>query len=79
MMARHMAAELSRKGSETIILLLHPGEVKTDMANVNLGWEVHGQISPEESVSACLKTIESKGLTDSGSFWTFENKVGQEI
>jgi len=34
-MARHMAAELKRKGSGTTILLLHPGEVETDMASAS--------------------------------------------
>lgn len=73
--ARHMAAELKRKGSETIILLLHPGEVKTDMAsNTNVSWEVVGQMTPQESVSACIETIEGKGREDSGTFWTWENK-----
>ncbi|KAK6396146.1 hypothetical protein LTR65_010256 [Meristemomyces frigidus] len=74
-MARHLAAELKRKGDSTTVLLLHPGEVKTDMANVDVAWEVEGQMTPEESVSACVKTIESKGPGDSGTFWTWENKV----
>lgn len=72
---RHMASELKRKGDQTIILALHPGEVTTDMANVQLGWEVEGQISPKESVSKCIKVIESKGIDDSGTFWTWENQV----
>lgn len=78
-MARHMAAELKRKKSETVILLLHPGEVMTDMANVDLGWEVEGQMTPAESVSACLKTIETKGLDESGTFWTWDNKVSPTV
>lgn len=74
-MARHMAAELKRKGDDTTVLLLHPGEVKTDMANIDVAWEVAGQMQPEESVAACIQTIESKGPGDSGTFWTWENKV----
>ncbi|KAK4953208.1 hypothetical protein LTR10_008914 [Elasticomyces elasticus] len=75
MMARHMAAELKRKGSSTTILLLHPGEVKTDMAKIEgLDWEVEGQMEPQESVTACVSTIESKRLDDSGTFWTWHNK-----
>ncbi|KAK4508607.1 hypothetical protein PRZ48_002346 [Zasmidium cellare] len=73
-MLRHMAAELKRKGSNTTILALHPGEVKTDMANIDLGWDVEGQLTPTESVSACLKVIESKNANDSGTFWTWENE-----
>ncbi|MCJ1301240.1 hypothetical protein MMC08_004039 [Hypocenomyce scalaris] len=71
---RHMAAELKRQGSETIILAMHPGEVATDMADVELDWEVEGIISPEESVSAMLKVIVSKTVEHSGTFWTWEGK-----
>lgn len=71
---RHMAAELKRKDDDTIILALHPGEVATDMANIEVGWEVEGIITPEESVTAMIKVIESKGIQHSGTFWTWENK-----
>lgn len=74
-MLRHMAAELKRKRSETTIVALHPGEVKTDMANVELGWEVEGQMTPAESVESCISVIESKTPAESGTFWTWENKV----
>ena len=74
-MLRHMAAELKRKGEKTIILALHPGEVSTDMANIDVGWEVEGQLTPAESVEACIKVIETKGPEHSGTFWTWENKV----
>lgn len=47
----------------------------SDMANVDLGWEVDGQMQPVESVSAMLKVIPSKTIEDSGTFWTWENKV----
>ncbi|KAF2171944.1 hypothetical protein M409DRAFT_18175 [Zasmidium cellare ATCC 36951] len=74
-MLRHMAAELKRKGRDTTIIALHPGEVKTDMANIDVGWDVEGQMTPAESVSACIKVIESKNANDSGTFWTWENKA----
>jgi NAD(P)-dependent dehydrogenase (short-subunit alcohol dehydrogenase family) len=94
---RHMAAELKRKGDDTILLAIHPGEVATyvhvlemegfqlhmltdsdrDMANIDLGWEVDGIMTAQESVSAMIKVIESKGIEDSGTFWTWENKVCQ--
>ena len=45
------------------------------MANIDLGWEVEGQMTPEESVSAVLKVIPTKTLEDSGTFWTWEDKV----
>ena len=77
MSLRHMAAELKRegKGNETVIIAIHPGEVTTDMANIDVSWDVEGQITAQESVTACIKVIESKGKDDSGTFWTWENKV----
>jgi len=45
------------------------------MANIDLGWEVDGIMTPQESVSAMIKVIESKGIQHSGTFWTWENKV----
>lgn len=32
-------------------------------------------MTPQESVSALIKVIESKGVQHSGTFWTWENKV----
>jgi NAD(P)-dependent dehydrogenase (short-subunit alcohol dehydrogenase family) len=78
MMVRHLAAELKRKDDDTIILAMHPGEVATDMANVQLPWEVQGIISPEESVAKMIEVIKSKGIQHSGTFWTYENKVSQD-
>ncbi|KAK5112019.1 hypothetical protein LTR62_004553 [Meristemomyces frigidus] len=75
-MARHMAEELKRKKSPTIILMLHPGEVDTDMGKIDdLPWEIEGgQMTAEESVRACVKTIVSKGPQDSGTFWKWNNQ-----
>jgi NAD(P)-dependent dehydrogenase (short-subunit alcohol dehydrogenase family) len=74
MAIRHMAAELKRKDDDTILLAMHPGEVATDMANIQLPWEVHGIITPEESVRNMIQVIKSKGIQHSGTFWTWENK-----
>ncbi|KAI1325119.1 NAD(P)-binding protein [Xylariaceae sp. FL0255] len=76
-MLRHMAAELRRsdlKKRETVVLALHPGEVKTDMANIELGWAVEGSISPSESVSGMLKVIAEKGIDDTGTFWCWDGR-----
>lgn len=45
------------------------------MANVELGWEVEGIIQPEESVQGMLSVIESKGSSDSGTFWCWDGRV----
>ncbi|PNS16889.1 hypothetical protein CAC42_4853 [Sphaceloma murrayae] len=69
---RHLAAELARKDSDVVVLAMHPGEVSTDMGNIQVGWTVEGIITPEESVSGMMKVIKGKGIRDSGSFWTWE-------
>lgn len=46
------------------------------MAKIEISWEVEGSLTPEDSVSHCIKVIESKSYEDSGTFWTWENKVG---
>ncbi|KAH8700372.1 putative short-chain dehydrogenase [Talaromyces proteolyticus] len=72
---RHMAEELKRKKSETIILALHPGEVATDMGNIEISWELDGgQITAEESVQDMVKVIQSKTIDQTGTFWTWENR-----
>ncbi|KAJ9649419.1 hypothetical protein H2199_000194 [Coniosporium tulheliwenetii] len=73
-MLRHMAAELKRKDDDTIILALHPGEVATDMSNINVPWQVEGIITPEQSVVAMIDVIQSKGIQHSGTFWTWQNQ-----
>lgn len=51
-----------------------------DIANdVELGWEVEGIITPEESIRMMIPVIEGKGLGDSGTFWTWEDKVNKSM
>lgn len=50
-------------------------QVARDLAEVPLGWEVEGVMSPEESVLGMLRVISSKTVHDSGKFWTWEGKV----
>lgn len=45
----------------------------SDMANINVPWEVQGIITPEESVSKMIHVIQTKGIQHSGTFWTWEN------
>jgi hypothetical protein len=48
---------------------------QSDMADVDVAWEVKGSISPSESVAAMLKVIEVKGQGDSGTFWCWDGRV----
>lgn len=86
-----MAAELRRKGSNTIILAMHPGEVATwvyaveatkflltkgrDIVNVPLGGTVEGIISVEQSVSGMVNVITTKTSVHHGTFWTWQGYV----
>lgn len=72
---RHMATELQRKQSRTSILAMHPGEVSTDMGSIETEWEVEGIITPKASVSMMLKVLAGRTLADTGTFWTWQDKV----
>lgn len=61
--------------SEICVIAMHPGEVSTDMANVELGWEVEGVITAEESVRDMLRVLEGLKSKDSGTFWRWDGKV----
>ncbi|QIW97782.1 hypothetical protein AMS68_003300 [Peltaster fructicola] len=71
---RHMAAELKKRSSSTAVIALHPGEVRTDMADIMVDWEVQGQMTVSESVQQCLKTIMDRTTEDNGTFWTWQNE-----
>jgi NAD(P)-dependent dehydrogenase (short-subunit alcohol dehydrogenase family) len=97
---RHLACELIRKHDPTneyyydgtgraspVVLAIHPGEVKTDMAtSINVPWTVEGQMEVEESVRGVLKIIDSVGwggLNEGGgkeskdqgaTFWDWNGK-----
>jgi len=58
--------------TEVCVLAMHPGEVSTDMANVDLGWDVEGVISAEESVRDMLRVLEDKDARVSGTFWRWD-------
>lgn len=57
---------------EVCVLAMHPGEVSTDMANVELGWEVEGVITAEQSVRAMLDVLHDKKSSQSGTFWRWD-------
>lgn len=75
-----MAAELKRQGQKyenVWVFALHPGEVATDMGDIEVGWEVEGVMQVDESVSGCLRVIEERRMEESGTFWTWEGKVSR--
>lgn len=57
---------------EVCVLAMHPGEVNTDMANIDLSWDVEGVISAEESVRCMLDVLKDKNAEKSGTFWRWD-------
>lgn len=53
--------------------------VNSDMADIELGWEVKGSIRPSESVSGMLKVIAEKVVDDTGTFWCWDGRVSSLI
>jgi hypothetical protein len=47
----------------------------SDMANIDVQWEVEGIITPEESVTKMLVVFAEKGKDDSGTFWCWDGRV----
>lgn len=46
------------------------------MGMIETTWDLDGgQITPEESVIKMMEVIRSKNIDQSGTFWTWENKV----
>lgn len=68
------ASRLTPWEQEVCVLAMHPGEVSTDMANIELGWEVEGVITAEESVRDMLKVLETKDSSHTGTFWRWDGK-----
>lgn len=53
-------------------------ECNSDMANIDVDWEVQGVIQADESVMGMLGVIGEKGPTDSGSFWCWDGRVSTQ-
>lgn len=45
------------------------------MADISVGWEVEGVMSPEESVKSMLEVIDASSIKDTGKFLTWQGKV----
>lgn len=47
----------------------------SDMANINVDWDVEGIIKAPESVKGMLKVVQGRTFKDTGTFWTWEGRV----
>ena len=64
--------EVRQWEDEVCVLAMHPGEVSTDMANIEVGWDVEGVIGAEESVRCMLGVLGERTAKDSGTFWRWD-------
>lgn len=60
--------------SKICILALHPGEVQTDMADIDLPYQVDGVIGPDESAAAIVEVLKDKDEKSSGGFWRWDGR-----
>lgn len=67
MLTKNLSYELGAEGMT--VIALHPGWVRTDMGGA------HAPLTPEESVSAMLATIEAKGKEANGGFFDRNGEV----
>lgn len=52
----------------------------SDMSKIEIAWEISGgQITAEESIHGMLDVIQSKTIEHTGTFWTWQNEVSQDI
>lgn len=67
MLTKNLSYELKSDG--IIVIALHPGWVQTDMGGS------HAPLTPAESISAMLATIEAKSEAESGQFFDRNGEV----
>ncbi|CZR66517.1 uncharacterized protein PAC_16418 [Phialocephala subalpina] len=65
--SKSMAVDLKEKG--VVVVILHPGIVKTGIDKTGAIWKAEGAVEPELAVSKLWEVLMSKGLEDSGRFW----------
>ncbi|KAL8292452.1 hypothetical protein RQP46_001064 [Phenoliferia psychrophenolica] len=69
MYLRKLARELDAE--KFTVLMVHPGYVKTDMTGGVTG---PADIFKEESVAGVIKTLQSKSVAQSGTFWQYSGE-----
>ena len=71
---KSMAVDLKEKG--VVVVLMHPGFVKTGILPRERMEQVKEAVEPEEAAGKLWKVLMEKGLGDSGTFW---HREGMEL
>ncbi|KAI1800836.1 short-chain dehydrogenase/reductase family enzyme [Daldinia bambusicola] len=69
---KNIAVELKDKG--VVVVMLHPGIVKTPMTN--MAENISEAVTPEEAASKLWDVMKDKGIEDTGRFW---HREGYEL
>ena len=69
-----MAMDLKDKG--VVVVLMHPGYVKSGLVPAEKMEQVKEAVEPEEAAEKLWKVSMEKGLDDSGRFW---HREGMEL
>ena len=71
---KSMAVNLKEKG--VVVVLMHPGYVKSGLVPTEKMEQVKEAVEPEEAAGKLWKVLMEKGLGDSGRFW---HRDGMEL
>ena len=69
-----MAVDLKEKG--VVVVLMHPGYVKTGLLTSERMEQVKEAVEPGEAAEKLWKVLMEKGMEDSGRFW---HREGMEL
>ena len=69
-----MAVDLKEKG--VVVVLMHPGYVKTGLVASERMEQVKEAVEPEEAAEKLWKVLMEKAMEDSGRFW---HREGMEL
>lgn len=74
MFCKNLSIELADKG--IVVVILHPGMVRTGMTTGLEGADSPETVMPEEAASKLFRVLESKRLGETGRFW---HREGMEL
>jgi len=65
--SKSLAVDLKEKG--VVVVILHPGIVRTGLDGSRESWKAEGAVEPEVAVSRLWGVLMGKGIEETGRFW----------